>query len=85
MTKGKIDYWLGHRVAYSRAFLRSTAQYTGIVPMARGKVIEVEEVCPDFVLATIQWEARRMLFDGLPTRVNVANLVRTDRLHLETQ
>jgi hypothetical protein len=77
MTKKKINYWLGHRVAFSREFLRSTGQYTDWAPFARGEVVALDEISRGFVLATIRWD------DAPMGTVNVADLVREDRIHLE--
>lgn len=59
---------VGDRVAYSAAFLRSTGQYAGDAPHAKG---EVKALVPlgDTVLAEIEWD-----HPALPNRVNVANL-----------
>jgi len=70
----------GHRVAFSRDFLRSTGQFTGPDnptsrgPFARGTVVEM---LPSPPLAVIRWD------DDNVSRVLAANLVRLDRLHLE--
>lgn len=66
----------GHRVAFSRAFLRSTGQFTGWAPFARGTV-EAFNPLGGITLARIAWA------DGARSSVNVNNLVRVDRLHLE--
>lgn len=59
---------VGDRVAYCAAFLRSTGQYAGDVPHAKG---EVKALVPlgETTLAEIEWD-----HPDLPTRVNVANL-----------
>ena len=69
---------VGDKVAFSRAFLRSTGQFTGpeapasYGPFARG---EVHEHIPPYVW--IRWA------DGQETRVNPHNLVCVDELHKE--
>jgi hypothetical protein len=72
---------IGSRVAFKRAFLRSTSQFTGWVPFARGTVVESLNG-----IVGIQWEDRSR-FAGEPnpefSRANVCNLVLADRIHLE--
>jgi hypothetical protein len=68
---------VGDIVKYSRAFLQSTGMYTGSVPHATGKIINLSGT-KDFILATIEWND-----PDLPKRVNVKNLVLKSRLHLE--
>ena len=81
-----VEITVGSRVAFKAAFLRSTGQITGWVPFARGAVVELETLSPGCTLAKIQWDDRRR-FAGEPapaqSRVNVANLIREDRIHLE--
>lgn len=74
---------VGTRVAYARSFLHSTMQHTGWVPFARGVVIEVSAVIPEIV--TVMWDENNPSGQRGPrtTRVNVRNLVREDRIHLE--
>jgi hypothetical protein len=59
---------VGDRVAYSAAFLRSTGQYAGDVPHAKGEVRALVSL-GETTLAEIEWDK-----PGLPGRVNVANL-----------
>ena len=61
---------IGDRVGYSAQWLRSTGQYTGTVPFARGEVVKIREYTSSLVLATIAWEED----NGLHTEVHVANL-----------
>ena len=70
----------GTRVAYSRQFLRSTGQYTGWAPFARGVVATA---VGDLVL--VRWDAKNLSGEPGPetSHVNVHNLVREDRIHLE--
>ena len=67
---------VGNRVMYARGFLRSTGMFTGPIPFAKGKVTAI-----DREIASIDWEGKHG--GDLPPRVNVHNLVRADRLHLE--
>ncbi|APW58626.1 hypothetical protein [Paludisphaera borealis] len=60
---------VGDTVAYSKAFLQSTGQYTGDVPHARGKVTALQTLGKDVTLAEIEWDK-----PDLPGRVNVKNL-----------
>jgi hypothetical protein len=78
MTTSRIT--VGCRVAFSRQFLRNTGQYTGWAPFARGKVTNIRVVTPGVlgcIIADIAWD------DAPPSPVNIANLVREDRIHLE--
>jgi hypothetical protein len=63
----RLDY--GTRVAFSRQFLRDTAQYTGRVPFARGTVKACESFGSGF-LAYVHWD------DGHAGKVLTSNLVR---------
>jgi hypothetical protein len=73
---------VGTRVAYAREFLRSTGQYTGWAPFARGVVIKSAKI-HDVVL--IKWDTKNSSGESGPAQshVNVHNLVREDRIHLE--
>jgi hypothetical protein len=62
---------VGDRVKFAVRYCRSTAQYTGPVPFARGKVTRLREVCPGFVLAAVEWDREKNV---LPDVVNAANL-----------
>lgn len=76
---------VGTRVAFKRAFLQSTGQFTGWVPFARGVVVDV--VLPGVPeIVRIKWDDRhRIAGEANPpfSRANVNNLVREDRIHLE--
>ncbi|MDZ4858036.1 MAG: hypothetical protein SGI88_03565 [Candidatus Hydrogenedentes bacterium] len=64
----------GDQVAYSAAWLRSTGQYTGDVPFARGVVKKLVPL-GQTTLAEVDWGN-----PDIPSRVNVANLSRvTDK------
>lgn len=67
----------GDTVGYSKAFLQSTGQLTGDVPLARGSVIALHTIGQDVVLAEINWDR-----PGLPERVNVRNLSTTRQISL---
>jgi hypothetical protein len=60
---------VGDTVAYSKAFLQSTGQYTGDVPHARGKVTALVPIGTETILAEIDWNT-----PDIPARVNVKNL-----------
>lgn len=78
--RGPIE--VGTRVMYARTFLRSISAFTGVMPFARGTVTAL-----DREIVSVSWDDECALDaeDGymLPPRVNVANLVREDQLHLE--
>jgi hypothetical protein len=63
---------VGDTVAYSKEFLRSTGQYTGDVPHARGQVTALISLGGDVTLAEITWDT-----PDLPKRVNIKNLTTT--------
>lgn len=67
----------GDRVCFSRAFLRNTGQFTGRVPFAVGYIVSLKDLGDDLVIAFVHWE------DGVLGPVNVHNLIRADRKHLE--
>jgi hypothetical protein len=69
---------VGDTVAYSRRFLRSISAFTGEMPRARGRVVAISQLGKDVTLAAVEWNTPE-----LPGRVNVKNLVRADRIHLE--
>jgi hypothetical protein len=81
MTHNEITE--GTRVAYARSFLQSTAQVTGWAAFAAGVVVDVSKVLPEIV--TIKWDEKNRSGERGPafSRVNVKNLVREDRIHLE--
>lgn len=67
---------VGDRVAFSRAFLRSTGSFTGWRPFARGRVTAVEPFGAHD-LCTIQWSK------ATTSKALGCNLVAVERLHLE--
>lgn len=69
---------VGDPVLYSRRFLRSIGASTGDMPHARGQVTAISQVGRSITLASITWNKPE-----LPDRVNVQNLVRADRIHLD--
>lgn len=80
------DIGVGDRVAFSRAFLKSIGAITGWQPFARGVVVRIETLCDGCTLADIAWDDRRLVCGerGMErSRVNVKNLVRQSRIHLE--
>lgn len=64
---------VGDKVAYSAAWLRSTGQFTGDLPHARGTVTDLKVLSADVVLATVDWQN-----EEIPNRVNVRNLCRVN-------
>ena len=60
---------MGDKVCYSRDFLRSTGQFTGDTPHARGIVTALVPLGQTTMLAEINWDTPE-----LPPRVNTANL-----------
>lgn len=71
------DLKIGDRVCFSRAFLRNTGQITGRVPFLTGHIVSLEDLGDNLVIASIHWD------DDFYGRVNVKNLIRADRKHLE--
>lgn len=65
---------VGDVVKYARHFLQSTGMYTGAIPFAEGEVTSIRQG-----IASINWNT-----EEAPPRVNIVNLVRKDRLHLES-
>jgi hypothetical protein len=68
-TKRTQPIQVGDTVAYSKAFLQNTGQYTGDVPHARGKVTALVPLGKEITLAEIDWGN-----PDLPGRVNVKSL-----------
>ena len=66
---------VGDRVRYSAMFLRSTGQYTGEVPFAKGRIVGFDDLGPGTKLAEIEWENC-----DCPRRVNAFNLWKVSRL-----
>jgi hypothetical protein len=84
MTTSKpVTLQVGDKVAFARAFLRNTGQYTGWAPFARGVVTKVEPFATfrgdhdSRALVSVQWAK------ACRSRVLDCNLVRVDRMHLE--
>lgn len=67
----------GQRVAFSRAFLKSTGQIAGDVPFLRGTVQSCQPV-GKLQLCSISW-------DGIEKAQNVlsCNLILIEKMHLE--
>jgi hypothetical protein len=77
MTKN-ITINVGDRVAFSRAWLRSTGHFTGEVPFMRGTVRAVEPFGKGSPpLVAVAWDG------GSDSRVLACNLVRVDRIPFE--
>ena len=70
---------LGDVVTYKREFLRAAGLLTGPVPFARGRIISLSPVSNALDVATIDWSE-----PDIPARVLTSNLIRADRLHLES-
>lgn len=56
-------------VMFSREFLRSTGQFTGPVPFAKGRVVSVEQLNPKLFIVAVNWG------DNVKTRVLSSNLI----------
>lgn len=69
---------VGDTVAYGRHFLRSIGAYTGDMPRAKGKVIDLVQVGKEVILAEIEWD-----LPDLPTWVNVKNLCLVNQIAQE--
>ena len=76
---------VGSKVKFSRAFLRSTAQFTGPVPFARGTVTDLKKLSEKQAIATVEWTVpdRDMDVNDVPTRSLVTNLALADALEVE--
>lgn len=72
------QFKVGDRVAFSRAFLQSTFQFTGWPPFARGTIMELVP-CGPVTLATVEWNNG----PDQGQRVLTSNLVLASRVHLE--
>lgn len=66
----KPEFAVGDKVAYSAQWLRSTGQFTGDIPHARGTITELKKI-GDITLAIIDWRDPE-----IPSKVNVRNLER---------
>jgi len=83
--RGKMTNWkdrtqpikVGDMVGYSKQFLQSTGQFTGDVPLARGKVTVLLPLGGDTMLAEIDWDK-----PDLPPRVNAKNLSTIKQIQL---
>lgn len=64
----------GDEIAYTAAFLRSTGQYTGDVPQAKGRVTALVPL-GETMLAEIVWDT-----PDLPRRVHIANICRVNSI-----
>lgn len=73
-----IELKVGDRVRYARAWLRSTHQYYGPIPHAKGRIIALAPVSDTRAIATIDWGD-----PDIPAKVLTCNLVREDRVQFE--
>ncbi len=76
-----ISFKLGDEVAYKRDFLRSIQDYHR--GLHRGRITGFNYLGKDCVLATILWSSCSDCWGSHTSKVNVKNLVRKDRIHLE--
>lgn len=65
------------RVKYSRDWLRSTGQFTGDIPFARGTVTAIKEYGGGLRLATVDWKN-----PDIPEKVHVKNLTKIGTVEL---
>jgi hypothetical protein len=65
MKEFKID----DTVMFSRGFLRSTGQFTGPVPFAKGKIEGLEELRPGLFIVAVNWG------NDVKSRVLSSNLI----------
>ena len=68
----------GQRVAFSRAFLKSTGQLTGDAPFMRGTVKSCQPIGRNFY-CLIFWDDREK-----PSGALSSNLIELEKIHLET-
>ena len=72
----RTELQIGDRVAYSRQWLRSTGNFTGPIPFARGRITAFEPLGRETMLAVVAWEGELVGESPAPTLVNVKNLAR---------
>jgi hypothetical protein len=80
MANSNFPINVGDRVAFSRAWLRSTGHFTGEVPFLRGVVRDVVRIGSGFdvpAIVTVAWDGAH------EQRVLACNLVRVDRIPFE--
>ena len=70
----RVSIKVGDRVQYSRHWLKSTGQFTGDIPHAKGTVTAIKEL-GSLKIATVDWANPE-----IPERVNVANLSKVGQL-----
>lgn len=76
---------VGDSVMLSRAFLRNTGQFSGHAPFMQGVILSLQDL-GGLVIATVDWDAENVrsgLGGSYQSRVNVKNLVASNRRHLE--
>lgn len=71
---------IGDKVKYSVKWLKSTGNYTGILPHATGIVMSRDKVSVGMILATVDWGKYK---EEVPERVNVRNLVLVGKPELD--
>ena len=69
--RGPRPFTIGDRVAYSVQFLKSVGLAHGAVAHARGTVIAVDAVNPQWTLVTVEWDRN---VRELPRQVHAGNL-----------
>jgi len=77
----------GDRVAFARHWLRSTGNFTGDVPFMRGTVEHVHDLGQGLRVVTVAWDARLangQIGEACTWKALESNLVRLDRIHLES-
>ena len=68
---------IGSYVKYSRNWLRSTGNFTGDIPIAQGRIINIQDL-GSLKLAIIEWNRI-----DIPEKVNIKNLVDVRDLQFE--
>ena len=60
----RLTVGLEDPVAHSGRFMQNTSQFTGVLPKAEGKIVDLTQV-GEILLARVEWDCR-----NLPDRVN---------------
>jgi hypothetical protein len=80
------SFQVGDRVAFARAFLRSTGQFTGPGGFMRGTVTDIQEWQGVPQLVTVAWDSKLASWEQIEahtSRALACNLVLVSRIHLE--
>jgi len=77
MNKNNIQ--IGNKVIYRRTFLQSIGVFTGEMPFMVGEVTDIENHI-SILIAIIHWDGYEKEYDS---KVNVNNLIQSNRKHLE--